>query len=463
MKLLKRGAVACSSFRILKNTIMITYLKFEKASAKRLVNLALIIVSMITITNCSTPLKPTPQNTDWQFQSQRKEIEPAHWVELDVRYDGEPTLALAGDGKAYVNGSWTNLYEVTPGKYYEFITFFKPENISQLDRTVLSQIIWQTENGKRVDFIEFPATNARETSEGWYTIKQSYQVPEGAVKARIDLFYRWDAEGKVYFGGTSFKETDPISPRMVRIGAIHHQPRNTTSSHENLKQFEEFIHIAGEQNTDIVCLPEGITIAGTGKTYVEVSERIPGPTTEFLGQLAKKHHMYIVAGIYEREESVVYNTAILLGRNGELQGKYRKVALPREEIDGGITPGDAFPVFDTDFGKIGMMICWDVYFPEPARMLALNGAEVIFMPIWGGNVTLARARAIENQVYLVSSTYNMKTGVFDKAGELITEGTTENPVVVVDVDLNQRELFPFLGEFRNRIQRELPSSKTINY
>jgi predicted amidohydrolase len=442
---------------------MITCVNFKKTSAKSLGNLVLIVVSIIIITNCSTPRKPTLQNTYWQFQSQREEIEPVHWIEMDIRYDGEPTLAIAGVGKAYVNGSWTNSYQITPGKYYEFITYFKPDNISQLDRTVLSQIIWQTEDGKRIDFIEFPATKARETKEGWYSIKQSYQVPEGAVRARIDLFYRWDAEGKVYFGGTSFKETNAIIPRLVRLGAIHHQPKNTASSQENLEQFEAFIHIAGEQNTDIVCLPEGITIAGTGKTYVEVSEPIPGPTTKFLGQLAEKHNMYIVAGIYEREGSVVYNTAILLGRNGELQGKYRKVALPREEIDGGITPGDSFPVFDTDFGRIGMMICWDVYFPEPARMLSLNGAEVIFMPIWGGNLTLARARAIENQVYLVSSTYNMKTGVFDKTGELLTEGTAENPVVVVEVDLNQRELFPFLGEFRNRITRELPSSKSINY
>jgi predicted amidohydrolase len=152
-----------------------------------------------------------------------------------------------------------------------------------------------------------------------------------------------------------------------------------------------------------------------------------------------------------------------LGRDGKLLGKYRKVTLPREEIDGGITPGDSFPVFETDFGKIGIMICWDVYFPEPARMLALKGAEIILLPIWGGDLTLAKARAIENQIYLVSSTYDMKTGVFDKTGKLLVEGTKENPVAVIDVDLNQRELFQYLGEFRNRIKRELPALNTINY
>jgi len=85
------------------------------------------------------------------------------------------------------------------------------------------------------------------------------------------------------------------------------------------------------------------------------------------------------------------------------------------------------------------------------------------MPIWGGDLTLSKARAIENQIYLVSSTYDMKTGVFNKKGELIVEGTEENPVAIVEVDLNKRELWKWLGEFRNRIQREMPSDEAINY
>ncbi len=76
--------------------------------------------------------------------TQREEIEPAHWVENDILYDGQATLAISGDGKAYANGSWTKSYEVTPGKYYEFNTVFKPKNITQINRTILSQIIWKS-------------------------------------------------------------------------------------------------------------------------------------------------------------------------------------------------------------------------------------------------------------------------------------------------------------------------------
>ena len=442
---------------------MVTNFKIIKNQIKILVCLVCFTFIITNFTNCTKPQKPLSQDTEWTFQSQRKEIEPAHWIEENVRHKGESTLALAANKKFYSNGSWRKSFEVVPEKYYNFITHFKPENITQLNRTVFAQIIWRAKDGKRIEFIEFPSFKAQKTEDGWYVIQQKYKIPKEAMSAQVDLFYRWDIDGKVFFGETSFKETDAIKSRSVRLGTIHYRPDNTTSPKDNLKQFGKFITIAGEQNADIVCLPEGITVVSTGKSYVEVSETIPGPTTAFLGQLAKKYKMYIVAGIYEKEKSVVYNTAVLIGRDGELHGKYRKVALPREEIDGGITPGNSFPVFDTDFGKIGMMICWDVYFPEPARMLALQGAEIIFMPIWGGDLTLAKARAIENQIYLVSSSYDMKTGVFDKTGELLTEGTNDNPVAIIEVDLNQRKLLPYLGEFRNRIQRELPDAETINY
>ena len=198
-------------------------------------------------------------------------------------------------------------------------------------------------------------------------------------------------------------------------------------------------------------------MVGNGKTYAEVSEPIPGPSTRFLGEVARKHRLYLVAGLYERDGKAVYNTSVLMGRDGALLGKYRKVCLPREEIDGGITPGHEYPVFDTDFGRVGMMICWDLHFPEVARELAARGAEVILMPIWGGNEILARARAIENQIYLVASGYDFKTAIFDKAGASLAESTADPCVLVTEVDLNERKLWPWLGDWRSRIWREGPA------
>ena len=110
-------------------------------------------------------------------------------------------------------------------------------------------------------------------------------------------------------------------------------------------------------------MPELLTCKGVTDQYTSVAEPVPGPTTEYFGKLAKQHDCYIVAGLPEREGHLVYNVAVLLGPDGEVAGKYRKVTLPREEIARGIAPGDDYPVFDTRFGKVGVMICYDVFFP----------------------------------------------------------------------------------------------------
>jgi predicted amidohydrolase len=395
----------------------------------------------------------------WKMESQRKEIAPVAFIDSVITYDGKPTLALSGAGKEYSNGHWYTIMNTEPGEYYQFKTNFISSNVEEPGRSVLARIIWQDAAGKRIGTPEYPLSFPATTKENWNSLRQTYKVPNNARKAKIELVYRWDANGMVHFAGTSFQKTQAPEPRIVKVAAIHHRPRNSKSSQENLVQFSKLITTAAGQKPDIVCLPEGITLVGTPHDYISASESIPGPTTEFLGEVARRHNLYIVAGLLEKNGDTVFNTAVLIDRKGNLAGKYRKVSLPQEEIDGGITPGQSFPVFDTDFGKIGLMICWDVTFPEPARALAQNGAEIIFLPIWGGDVTLTKARAIENQVYVVSSTYDMITAVFDPEGKVMKEAKENNPVIVVDIDLNKQTLWPWIGDLKSRISREMPPKK----
>jgi predicted amidohydrolase len=95
--------------------------------------------------------------------------------------------------------------------------------------------------------------------------------------------------------------------------------------------------------------------------------------------------------------------------------------------------------------------------------LAFHGAEVILMPIWGGELTLAKARALENQVYLVSSSYSMKSAIFGLDGEIIKEATSDSPIAVEEVDLSKRKYWPWLGDLKNRIRREMPPKEAIDF
>ena len=424
-----------------------------------------LVVLRVLLSSVQLPLAAAAAQTPpagaadggWAFRAPRAEIAPRAWVDREVTHEGAATLALAGRGSAAVDGCWTRAVEVEPGSFVRFEAWYRAEKVEEQLRCILARVVWRGADGGRVEQPEYPATVQRCGPDGWGRVLQTYRVPEGAARAELELIYRWDADGEVRFGSARLEPVAAPAPRTVRVAAVHHRPSGNRTAAENVEEFCRFVARAGAAGADFVCLPEGITVVGTGQSYVEASEPVPGPTAQRLGAAAREHGLHIIAGVYEREGAAVYNTAVVIGPDGALLGKYRKVCLPREEIEGGITPGDDLPVFDTAFGRIGVMICWDVFFPEPARVLARKGAEIIFLPIWGGNLTLARARAIENQVYLVSSTYDMKTAVFDREGEILGEATDADPVVIRELDLDERTLWPWLGAFRARIPREMPA------
>ncbi len=259
-----------------------------------------------------------------------------------------------------------------------------------------------------------------------------------------------------------FARTEPVQPRIVRLATVHLQPRAGKTAEEKRTQFAPLIAEAARRKADLVVLPETLTYYSSGLTPAETAEPVPGPSSDYFAALAKQHNLYIVAGLYEKDAHKVYNVAVLLTPEGEVGGKYRKVTLPDSEAAAGVAPGQEYPIFQTRFGALGMMICYDGFFPEVARELTKNGAEVIAWPVWGCNPELARARAAENHVYLVSSTYEdvssnwMLSAVWDHTGNTAALAKDWGTVALAEVDLNATTRWRSLGDFRSKLQHHVP-------
>ena len=184
----------------------------------------------------------------------------------------------------------------------------------------------------------------------------------------------------------------------------------------NIEKALEWIKKAVKLDAELVVFPETITTGftpGVSKEKLwDTVDFIPGKTTEKIQKAAEDNGVYIIWTTYERglEKGEIYNTAILIGRNGEIGGKYRKThPFPSERVErGGWTiPGDKAEVFKTDIANIGIIICYDGDFPDLSTTLALKGAEVIVRPAaflrsydhwWATNF----ARAYDNHVYIVA-------------------------------------------------------------
>ncbi|MBI1177838.1 hypothetical protein GC207_10420 [bacterium] len=395
----------------------------------------------------------TIPDSAWHSWSPRDDIAPVFKFDSEVGHSGPGSFYIEPKGNPAAFGAWTCVVtNFVPGKTYRFEVWYRTVFTRNPVRSVIPRLEWQDSQGRAVRPPDFAI--GKPQADGWSKVAYVTTAPDDARQVKVELGFGFDARGFVWFDDVKFVQESKPPDRVVRVATIHHRPHGNSSAAENVEEFAKYIGQAGEQHPDIICLPEGMTEVGTGLSYVEVSESIPGPTTIRLGELAAKYHTYIVAGIYESSGKIVYNTAVLIDRQGNVAGKYCKTHLPREEWEAGLTPGDEYPVFDTDFGKVGLFICWDVQFPEPARAMALKGAELLLLPIWGGSDVLTRARAIENHVYLVSSTYDMRSFVVDPTGEVLAEATDKDPVAIAEVHLDKTIIQPWLGNMKYRTWKE---------
>ncbi|QHW29927.1 carbon-nitrogen hydrolase family protein [Paenibacillus rhizovicinus] len=421
-------------------------------------------------------LLPDFSGEAWQSWVPRPELAPV----FDKRFDGDRTqLCISGEGRFEAYGAWwCEISGIEGGAAYNLMAAYGSEGTGSHAVSINMIVTWMDNNRNwlRREYVDDYAVR----EDGLSELNKTVQAPSGAHAAKVELEYRWSAAGKVFWQKAAITAGQMAQRKKVKIVTTYISP-NTENRHQlsdNLQCMLDTIERAGELQPDLICFSETMYDRCSGYPPTEVAQAIPGELTQAIGGKAKQVRSYVVFNMHEREGGCVYNTSILFDRNGDIAGKYRKTHLPLFEAQDGITPGNDYPVFDTDFGKVGLLVCWDISFPEPARLLRLKGAEIVCLSTAGEGRAQQIARAVDNGLYLVVSGINgaiivdgngesmsdpasKPSRIINPAGEVLEEiGRHDNGIACAEIDLNRRfeefwmSVGPAYGEARSLFGRE---------
>ncbi|HUG10814.1 MAG TPA: carbon-nitrogen hydrolase family protein, partial [Opitutaceae bacterium] len=190
---------------------------------------------------------------------------------------------------------------------------------------------------------------------------------------------------------------------------------------------------------DLVIFPEFALASGAGITAAEQAVAIEGQVLDALGAKAREHGTWIVIPMTLREADRISNAAVLIDRAGNVAGIYRKTHPISDSggvFESGVTPGSSYPVFDCDFGKLGILICWDMSYDKPWRALAAAGAEIIAVPSASPQTLRPMSEALRHHLYVVTSTLKDNASVFDPIGRVVAQVTEKPGVLVHQIDLS---------------------------
>lgn len=261
----------------------------------------------------------------------------------------------------------------------------------------------------------------------------------------------------------------------IKIAAI--QMSTVADKMENVRTVKTYLEKIKDENPDFVILPEMFCCPYQTENFPIYAEKEGGPVWQQLSGYAKQYGIYLIGGSMPEKdaEGNVYNTSYIFDREGKQIGKHRKVHLFDIDVKGGqtfkesdtLTAGDSNTVFDTEFGKIGVMLCFDIRFPELSRMMVNDGAKVIFVPA-AFNMTTGpahwelsfRTRALDNQIYMVgcAPARDVSAGYISWGHSIVTDPWGR---VTGMLDENEGILLAELDmDYEEQVREELPLLKS---
>ena len=398
----------------------------------------------------------------WTRWAPRQEISPA----FDrIKIGNEVQLMIGSKGHCNNYGKWyCELLEIQGDAEYDFSVEYHPENIDSEDVSIYAILTWKDREGEllRREYVD----NISVLSDGWKGLQRTVRSPNDSYSLTAELAFRWAKDGVVIWRNPVLYKTDKsIVHRNVKVATTSIRTRHNTK--DNLDAMRLYIDKAGQAGADIICITETFYGRFADISPYDISQTVPGDLTNAISVKAKEHGAYIIFSMYEKDDNDIYNTAVLIDRNGEIAGKYRKVHLPLSEVEAGVTPGNEYDIFDTDFGRIGIMICWDQAFPENARALTNKGAEIIFISTMGDEPLQQMARAKDNGVYVVvAGMYGPASSrIIDTYGQVIATAESQNKdedegICIAEIDLEKPNyttwlsLGPCLSEPRSVYRKE---------
>jgi len=365
---------------------------------------------------------------------------------------GSPyALEIFGNGVPSVYGGWrTRISGLSGNAHYRFRTRALATGITSPREAITILLRWRGTFGDKVapDYV----WNYTTEPDGQLLFDRTLEAPSGTSAVDVELVLQWASDGRVRFDALSFTPALAPAPRPVKIAAVSYRPQSTSTGIESVQRAATYgAEVAAKHQPDVMVFGELLNVIGAPGTYDAKAETLPGPSSEAMSAVARTHRTYVVFGMLEREGRLLYNTAVLLDRSGAIAGKYRKMQLPLAEVSAGITPGNTVPVFQTDFGRVALLICQDTAFPDPAREAAIQGAELLLIPIWGGKPSLIAARATEQSVYVAAAGYDYSSEIVDPLGVPISRiavpGTPDAAVATIDLARRFRE--DWSGDWRD--------------